>query len=96
MHEAFGVKGPGGLLLGAKKELTDAIIARFRERGKKSRTHEVKRLIAKTWKDLANATDLTLPNKEVVKAEPSRDSRRLQMLRGWSHENNNEIFPRST
>jgi hypothetical protein len=24
--------------------------------------------------------------------EPPRDSRRLQFLRGWSHENNNEIF----
>ena len=59
-------------LLAAKIELTDAVIVRFRECGKKSQTHEVKRLIAKTWKDLANATDVTLPNKEVVKADQFR------------------------
>src|SRR5262247_4017526 len=28
----------------------------------------------------------------VARFEPPRDSRRLQFLRGWSHENNNEIF----
>ena len=32
----------------------------------------------------------------VTRTEPRRDSRRLQTLRGWSHEQSNKIFARSS
>lgn len=49
-------------LLVAKEELVDVISARFRERGKLSETHEVKRLIADMWKNLEEAKDIPIPN----------------------------------
>lgn len=51
-------------LLDAYEELVKVIGTRIRERGKKSETHEVKRLIAKMWKNLENAKDLVLPDSE--------------------------------
>ena len=61
-------------LLDAQQELKDVIAARIRERGKKSETHEVKRLISKMWSDLENAKDIPLPPnfKDVVTADQAR------------------------
>src|SRR6266508_858267 len=50
---------------------------------------------ASARKDSSGLTKLiciyTPPPQEAL-AEPPRDSRRLQFLRGWSHENSTEIF----
>ena len=63
-------------LLDAKLELKDVIGARIRERGKKTETHEVKRLISKRWTDLENAVDVPLPPKfvKVVTADQIRST----------------------
>ena len=60
-------------LLVAKEELEGVITARFRERGKVSETHEVKRLIADMWKKLEDAKDIPVPNsKDIIKADQVR------------------------
>ena len=61
-------------LLDAKQELKDVIAARIRERGKETKTREVKRLISKMWSDLENAKDIPLPPnfKDVMTADQAR------------------------
>ena len=60
----------------AERELKDVIGARIRERGKKTETHEVKRLISKMWTDLENAKDIPFPpnSGNVVTADQIRST----------------------
>ena len=60
-------------LLDAKQILIDVIRTRFRERVKQSDTHEVRRLIAKMWRNIESARDIPSPiDGEVITADQVR------------------------